>query len=95
MDFDLSKPQKLLQESARTFFGRECSPERLRSLMATETGYDEELWSALADQGWTGLTLPEDCGGLDSASWSYPRSRKRWGGSAFRGRFCRPFGPLP
>ncbi len=64
MDFDLSKPQKLLQETARTFFGRECPPERLRSLMASETAYDAELWTALADQGWTGLTLPESCGGL-------------------------------
>ena len=64
MDFDLSKPQKLLQESARAFFVRECSPERVRSLMASETGYDEQLWRGLADQGWTGLIIPEEYGGL-------------------------------
>ena len=64
MDFDLSKPQKLLQESARAFFARECSPERVRSLMASETGYDEQLWRGLADQGWTGLIIPEEYGGL-------------------------------
>ncbi|MCW5970342.1 MAG: acyl-CoA/acyl-ACP dehydrogenase [Blastocatellales bacterium] len=64
MDFDLSKPQKLLQESARTFFARECSPERVRELIAGDTAYDEALWRAMADQGWTGLIIAEEYGGL-------------------------------
>lgn len=64
MDFDLSKAQKLMQRSAREFFARECGPERVRSLMATETAYDEALWRAMADQGWTGLVIPEEFGGL-------------------------------
>jgi alkylation response protein AidB-like acyl-CoA dehydrogenase len=64
MDFDLSKAQKLLQQSARDFFARECKPERVRALMATDTAYDDGLWRALADQGWTGLIIPEEFGGL-------------------------------
>jgi alkylation response protein AidB-like acyl-CoA dehydrogenase len=64
MDFDLSKPQKLLQESARAFFARECPAERVRALMETETAYDDQLWRAMADQGWLGLTAPEEYGGL-------------------------------
>ncbi len=64
MDFDLSKAQKLLQQSARDFFTRECKPERVRELMATETAYDAELWQTMADQGFTGLTIPEEYGGL-------------------------------
>ncbi|MEO6724698.1 MAG: acyl-CoA dehydrogenase family protein [Blastocatellia bacterium] len=64
MDFDLSKAQKLLQQSARDFFARECKPERVRELMATETAYDAKLWQAMADQGFTGLTIPEEYGGL-------------------------------
>ena len=64
MDFDLSKAQKLLQQSSRDFFVRECKPERVRELMATETAYDESLWRAIADQGWTGLIIPEEYGGL-------------------------------
>ncbi len=64
MDFDLSKPQKLLQQSAREFFSRECKPERVRELMATETAFDDALWRAMADQGFTGLTIPEEFGGL-------------------------------
>ena len=64
MDFDLNKAQRLLQDSAREFFSRECPPERVRELMATETAFDETLWRELADQGWTGLILPEEYGGL-------------------------------
>jgi alkylation response protein AidB-like acyl-CoA dehydrogenase len=64
MDFDLSKAQKLLQQSARDFFARECKPERVRELMATDTAFDEQLWRAMADQGWTGLIIPEEFGGL-------------------------------
>ncbi|HEV2903649.1 MAG TPA: acyl-CoA dehydrogenase family protein [Pyrinomonadaceae bacterium] len=64
MDFDLSKPQKLLKESAREFLARECPPARVRQLMATDTAHDNELWHEMADQGWTSLTVPEEHGGL-------------------------------
>jgi len=64
MDFDLSKPQKLLQQSAREFFARACSPEKVRELMATGTAFDDALWRDMADQGWTGLMIPEEYGGL-------------------------------
>jgi alkylation response protein AidB-like acyl-CoA dehydrogenase len=64
MDFDLNKAQKLIQQSARDFFARECKPERVRDLMTTDTAYDDGLWRAMADQGWTGLIIPEDFGGL-------------------------------
>src|SRR5215813_8815893 len=64
MDFDLNKAQKLLQQSAREFFTRELKLERVRELMATDTAYDDGLWRAMADQGWTGLIIPEEFGGL-------------------------------
>lgn len=64
MDFDLTKAQKLLQQSARDFFSRECKPERVRELMASETAFDDKLWREMADQGFTGLTIPEEYGGL-------------------------------
>jgi alkylation response protein AidB-like acyl-CoA dehydrogenase len=64
MDFDLSKPQKLLKNSTREFFARECKPERVRALMETDMAHDEKLWQSIADQGWTGLLIPEEHGGL-------------------------------
>lgn len=64
MEFDLSKPQLLLQKSARDLFTRECPPKRVRELMATDTALNPELWSAVADQGWLGIHLEEAAGGL-------------------------------
>jgi len=64
MEFDLSKPQKLLKDSAREFLSRHCKSKRVRELMNTETANDDELWQAMADQGWTSLVIPEDYGGL-------------------------------
>ncbi|PYQ31721.1 MAG: acyl-CoA dehydrogenase [Acidobacteria bacterium] len=64
MDFDLSKPQKLLKQSARDFLSRECKPERVRAAMATDTADDRALFTAAADQGWTSLIIPETYGGL-------------------------------
>src|SRR3989442_4147016 len=64
MDFDLSKPQKLLKGSARDFLARECKPERVRELMETDTAHDDQLWQAIADQGWMGLVIPEEHDGL-------------------------------
>ncbi|MBK9314173.1 MAG: acyl-CoA/acyl-ACP dehydrogenase [Acidobacteria bacterium] len=64
MDFDLSKPQKLLQQSARDFFVRACPPEKVREMMASGAAFDDALWREMADQGWTGLIIPEEFGGL-------------------------------
>jgi alkylation response protein AidB-like acyl-CoA dehydrogenase len=64
MDFELSKPQKLLKESAREFLARECQPERVRALMETADAHDDGLWQAIADQGWLALLVPEEQGGL-------------------------------
>jgi alkylation response protein AidB-like acyl-CoA dehydrogenase len=64
MDFDLSKPQKLLKDSAREFLARECKSRRVRAAMETDTADDRELFAAAADQGWTALVIPESYGGL-------------------------------
>ena len=64
MDFDLSKPQKLLKDSARDFLARECKSQRVRELMETDTAHDEKLWQSICEQGWTGLVVPEEHGGL-------------------------------
>jgi alkylation response protein AidB-like acyl-CoA dehydrogenase len=64
MEFDLSKPQKLLQKSARDLFARACPAKTVREVMATDTAFDAALWSEVADQGWLGMHLSESSGGL-------------------------------
>lgn len=65
MDFDLSETQRMMQQAARTFLRDQCPADRVRKIMETETGLDEELWRGMAQQGWCGMTLPERVGGLE------------------------------
>ena len=64
MYFDLSKPQQLLQQSVRDFCKREFPVERVRELMETDSAVDDQLWEAMAEQGWIGLHLEEEYEGL-------------------------------
>jgi alkylation response protein AidB-like acyl-CoA dehydrogenase len=64
MEFDLSKPQQMLRESAREVFTRQCPMERVRALMASASAFDDALWRTVSEQGWVGLHLPESAGGL-------------------------------
>lgn len=64
MDFTFTEDQLLFQESVRDFLVNEITPERIRGLWETETGRSDELWGQLAELGLTGMTVPEDFGGL-------------------------------
>lgn len=87
MEFDLSKPQKLLQKSARDLFARACPAKRVRELMATDTAWHPELWSAIADQGWLGIHLPESCGGLGLGTVELAVVAEEMGRACFPGPF--------
>src|ERR1700727_970661 len=64
MQFGLSESQEFLKDSTRKFFAGECPSSEMRRLMATETGYDPQLWAKLTDQGYTGIIFPEEFGGV-------------------------------
>ncbi len=64
MNFTFDEDQVLFQESVRDFLLKEVSPERIRGLWKTETGRDDALWRQLAELGLTGITVPEEFGGL-------------------------------
>ncbi|MGD9722976.1 MAG: acyl-CoA dehydrogenase family protein [Pirellulales bacterium] len=87
MEFELSKPQKLLQQSARELFARECPHKRVRELMATDTACNPELWSTVADQGWLGIHLPEACGGLELGAVELAVVAEEMGRACFPGPF--------
>jgi len=64
MDFTFTEDQLLFQESVRDFLVNEVTAERIRSLWDTESGRDDDLWRQLAELGLTGVTVPEEHGGL-------------------------------
>jgi alkylation response protein AidB-like acyl-CoA dehydrogenase len=67
MNFELDDAQVMLKTAARDFLEKECTKKLVRSMMEDEKGYSLELWKAIADLGWLGLTFPQDYGGEGSA----------------------------
>lgn len=63
MDLSLSEPQRMLQESVRSFMNRSAPKGTIVALQRSETGYQPQMWSTIADLGWLGLLIPEDYGG--------------------------------
>lgn len=55
--------QRLVKEGARGFVAARHSLARVRQMRAVESGYEREVWRALAEAGWLGLRVPEALGG--------------------------------
>ncbi|HMC05109.1 MAG TPA: acyl-CoA dehydrogenase family protein, partial [Actinomycetota bacterium] len=64
MDFELSEDQLALRQAARGLLDDLSSPLRVRGVVDRGGGFDEELWKAMAVQGWMGVEVPEAQGGL-------------------------------
>lgn len=64
MDFTFTEDQLLFRESVREFLVNEVTPERIRASWETDSGRDTALWQQLAELGLTGMTVPEEHGGL-------------------------------
>ena len=59
----LSDEQAMLLDSAASFC-RERSPSlTVRSLLATDSGFDRAVWDEMVQLGWLGLAVPERFGG--------------------------------
>jgi alkylation response protein AidB-like acyl-CoA dehydrogenase len=57
MDFDLSDDQLAFRDAARDLLADLAHPRQA-------DGFDAGLWKAMVDQGWLGVEVPEDDGGL-------------------------------
>ncbi len=64
MDFELSDDQVALRDGARSLLDGRSSPTQVRAVVDAGGGIDDGLWSAMVEQGWTALAVPEDRGGL-------------------------------
>ncbi len=64
MQFGLSESQQILKNNARKFFAAECPPAEVRRLIETETACDAALWNKMAEQGFLGVIVPEEFGGM-------------------------------
>lgn len=64
MQFGLSESQQILRNNARKFFAAECPVAEVRRIMETSTAHDEKLWRAMGAQGFLGVVIPEEAGGM-------------------------------
>jgi alkylation response protein AidB-like acyl-CoA dehydrogenase len=64
MDFDLSTDQAALRDAARELLDDRCPTTRVRAVAEDGVGWDRDLWAQMVDQGWLGVTVPEESGGL-------------------------------
>jgi alkylation response protein AidB-like acyl-CoA dehydrogenase len=68
MDFDLTEDQLALRSGAADVLDDLASAARVRTHTTTDAAFDTALWSAMVDQGWLGVELAEDVGGLGLGS---------------------------
>ena len=65
MNFDFSDDQKMLRDQARKFLDEKCTKKAVREVLNTAArSHDAALWKGVAEQGWLGVAIPEEHGGL-------------------------------
>ena len=65
MNFAFTEEQQELRAAARAFLAEASSSERVRAAMASELGYDPEVWKRNGSElGWPAVIVPEECGGI-------------------------------
>lgn len=64
MDFTFTEDQLLFQEEIKKFLINEVTPESIRARWESESGRSDAVWAQLAELGLTGITVPEEHGGL-------------------------------
>jgi alkylation response protein AidB-like acyl-CoA dehydrogenase len=64
MDFDLSEDQVALRDGARELLDGVSPPDAVRRVVDGGSGHSPQIWSAMVEQGWLGVALAEERGGL-------------------------------
>ncbi|HVX32226.1 MAG TPA: acyl-CoA dehydrogenase family protein [Solirubrobacterales bacterium] len=59
----LSAEQEEIRGVARGFLQSRFPSDKVRELMATEDGFEQDVWQEIAELGWTAIAIPEDRGG--------------------------------
>jgi butyryl-CoA dehydrogenase len=64
MDFSLSEEQQAFRDIVHRWVEAECPKDWMRTLEADEENYPYPLWDKLKEQGFFGIGIPEEWGGL-------------------------------
>ncbi|HGJ8973803.1 TPA: acyl-CoA dehydrogenase family protein [Pseudomonas aeruginosa] len=64
MNFDFSDDQRMLRDHAQRFLGESIDCHALRAMLDAGREFDDGLWRQIAEQGWLGVAISEEFGGL-------------------------------
>lgn len=64
MHFAFDEDQLEFRAQLRGLADKECTPAHIREAWASRLGWSRSRWTALAEMGVVGLTVPEDHGGM-------------------------------
>jgi alkylation response protein AidB-like acyl-CoA dehydrogenase len=65
MEFSFTEEQQMIRDTAAAFLAEVSDSAAVRRAMATEQGYDPELWRRICEEMyWQAMHVPERCGGL-------------------------------
>lgn len=64
MNFELDEECQLFRDSVRKWVEKECPKDWCRELERKEDEYPQALWDKLTEQGFHGIGIPEEYGGL-------------------------------
>jgi len=88
LNFEFSDDQQELRGHTANFLKASCPVEDVHKSLSGDTDIGKNLWSALSDLGYPGLSVPEAYGGLVWDGWNIAFSLKRLGVSSHP---CRLF----
>ncbi len=64
MDFSLSEEQKLIKDSVEKFVRKDYDFDSRNKIVASDDGFDREIWRQFGELGWLGVSFPEEVGGF-------------------------------
>lgn len=65
MEFAFTEEQQMIRDTAESFFADVSTSEAIRTAMATESGFDAQLWQRICSELYfQAITIPEDFGGM-------------------------------
>ena len=65
MEFAFTEEQEMIRDTAEAFLSEVSSSEAVRRAMATEQGYEDEVWQRIcAEMFWQAIHIPEEYGGM-------------------------------
>src|SRR5919204_6076433 len=68
MNFEYSDEQRLLADTLRKFLGTGYSFDARGKIIASPTGYSEDVWAALAEMGILGVPFDAEYGGFGATT---------------------------